>query len=292
MPHQIIALCGYKETGKSTLAQHLVSTLQDTWAFLGEHKVLLQTRTESQFGIVNAPYSFADSIKLSLAPTIRDAINYEIRFGLCDSEVSLYSECTPNLLYALLYGNMKNYPLAALGRKTPRQLMQQYGTDTIRGHNDRFWVDTTFTRVYSALTRNGMYFNPGTDPDAYCSVAVIDDLREMAELTAMAELCEKTGVIYTPIALTRHGVGLSDTHSSETVVTKTIASIVKLYPGHVVDLRSATNPKSLMDPCTLQNVQAVRSIILQARPKTKRVRELPIEAVALSALSNMKSSED
>lgn len=290
MQHQIVALCSHKETGKSTLANMTLSLLTEDWVYMGETKISVKTRTAPVFGITSGPYAFADGIKDSLACTLERAVNTEIVFYGAESAFYKNRSCSPAILHSLLYGSMKNYKLLALDGITPRQLMQKYGTDFVRKWNDDFWALATFSNLYQVLISQGSLHSNQSKPDTFSSIALIDDLRENVELRVMEENCAKHNIIFTPVVLARDGVSLSDTHSSETIVSSTMQKILDKYPDNFINVRHTSKPKDLECPANQANLEDLRTIIRKARNRTDHV--VHISTLVGHHLERLKNDDD
>lgn len=229
--------------------------------------------TDNDLMLLNKPFSFADDLKKSLVPVLSNCIIYE-SLSVPNSPF-FNSECSPSALHELLYGSLKNYPLALLNGKTTRQMMQGFGTDFVRSNNDEFWCMSTFNRIFKLMTKAKVEFSIEENPDEdklnnwtfykKPRICIIDDLREPVEFNLIKRKCQEYGILFTPIILTREKITLSDTHSSETNVLKTHEMIKELYPDNYVQVSECSNPKDISQIEIVHALTKIRSIILKSR---------------------------
>jgi len=126
----VIGICGKARSGKDTIASTIV-----------ESKVLSQT--------------FVMGYRLALADPIKSIIEGLLSMWMDDPAAGLSADA---VVERMLSGNLKEAPIADLGDKSPRRMMQTLGTDW--GRNmicEDLWVKLLRGRIdyVSNLSENG-----------------------------------------------------------------------------------------------------------------------------------------
>lgn len=148
----VIGLHGQKQNGKTALRSKLCERLEKLSSRISSHTI--------QHGV----FPFADGLKKILS--------------------QVYESCTTRDHW---YGWRKEEPIEALGGKTARQLMVDFGTKLIRDQFDRdFWVRLNRSEIMAWATIIGEM-----DPDHNTvSIAIIDDVRFENEAKMIASFAE------------------------------------------------------------------------------------------------------